>query len=232
MRFRRAARTFKMCKGEAIRPNPAQPNPVRSSRRTFISHTTASRAWKGLAMTLVPLLLGLFASTANAKDEQPSARVIAGTRASLAIPAGYPGVAQSYSAEVGAQFRSGQQLTLRFIGTPNPPKVLGDDTPTVAFGPAVSWSYNVKISPRMDISPSVAVGALYGPSPETEINQVLLYLQGGLGMRLRIPTGDGSEMFIMPEVGIVPAILAPMMAVNVGFIGAPPVSVPPPVVVP
>ena len=157
---------------------------------------------------------------------QPAARMISAGRASLAVPVGYEGFGTSYSAEIGAQFKSGQSLSLRLAFLPDPTQVYGAATPSFAMGPAVTWAYHVKVAPQLDVSPTVGLGAVFGVSPVDNTNVVLPYLQAGLGMRLRIPMPGDSEFYVMPELGIVPAILAPMIAVNIGVIGKPPPAMP------
>ncbi len=169
------------------------------------------------------IALALLVTSALAEDAapQPAARMLTGARASLAVPSGYAGLATSYSAEIGAQFKGGQSLALRLAFVPDPPAVYGAATPNFAMGPVVTWAYHVPVSPTLDISPTVGLGAVFGASPVDQTNVVLPYIQGGLGMRYRIPLPDNSEFYIMPEAGLVPAILAPMVAVNVGIIGKP-----------
>lgn len=167
-------------------------------------------------MVVLPLL-----AAAAFAEEAPAARMIATTRGSVAVPADIRGVAQSFSAEVGAQFKGGQAVALRFALVPDPPDVLGADTPNLAAGPVFVWSYHVKVAPRFDISPSVGLGAVFGTSPASGENQVLPYIQGDVGLRYRVPLDSGAELAIMPSMGVVPTILAPMVALSVGFVGAP-----------
>ncbi|MBM4368788.1 MAG: hypothetical protein FJ102_21420 [Deltaproteobacteria bacterium] len=177
------------------------------------------------SIALVVLTATAFATEAEA-DADAGARVYGSARGSLAVPAGYPGLATGLSAEVGAQFKGGQSLGLRFAMVPNPPAVLGKNTPEFAMGPAVVWTYHIRASSQLDISPTVGLGAVFGASPVDQTNQVLPYLQGGLGLRYRVPMSTGGEFYIMPEAGLVPAILAPMVGVSVGILGAPPAKVP------
>ena len=167
--------------------------------------------------------LALFASTALAEESapEPTARLLTGVRASLAVPAGYAGLATSYSAEVGAQFKNGQSLALRLAFVPDPPDVYQAATPDFAMGPVVTWAYHVRVSSQLDVSPTVSLGAVFGASPVDQTNMVLPYVQGGLGMRYRVPLPNGGDFYIMPEAGIVPTILAPLVAINVGIIGKP-----------
>jgi hypothetical protein len=172
----------------------------------------------------------LMASLALAEDSPTSpgkARVFGSTRASVAVPTGYTGVAQSYSAEVGAMFEDGNQLALRFAFVPQPPDVFGPDTPDAALGPVVSWAYNIRVARQFDLYPAACLGAVFGPAPTTKINMVLPYIQGGLGARARFKTASGSEVALGPEIGFVPTILAPYVGFNLGLIGAPPAPVAP-----
>lgn len=41
------------------------------------------------------------------------------------------------------------------------------------------------------------------------MNKVLPYVQGGLGLRLRIPTANEGAVTLGPEIGFVPTITAP-----------------------
>lgn len=175
-------------------------------------------------------ILSLLASLALAEDSPTSpgkARVFGSTRASVAVPTGYTGVAQSYGAEIGAMFEDGNQLALRFAFVPNPPDVFGADTPNAALGPVVSWAYNIRVSRAFDLYPTACLGAVFGPSPATQVNMVLPYIQGGLGARARFTTASGSEVALGPEIGFVPTILAPYIGFNLGLIGAPPSALPP-----
>lgn len=178
---------------------------------------------------MAPIALAVLTAAAFAADTEADAgaRIYGSTRGSLAVPAGYPGLATGLSAEVGAQFKGGQTLGLRFAMLPNPPAVLGDATPEFAMGPVVVWAYHIKAASQLDISPTVGLGAVFGASPVDQTNQVLPYLQGGLGLRYRVPMNTGGEFYIMPEAGMVPAILAPMVGVSVGIIGAATPAVPP-----
>ena len=179
-------------------------------------------------MTLLASLL-LLAHTAfaapEAEQKAGAARLYGTVRANLAVPTGYTGLAQSYSAEVGALFRSGNQLGLRFAYVPYAPNVYGQDTPDHAVGPVVVWAYNFRVSPRLDLYPAVGLGAVFGPSPKTTENMVMPYIQAGLGLRGRIPMSNGGAIAIGPEFGFVPTILAPYAAVNLTMIGPKPAPV-------
>ena len=111
------------------------------------------------------------------------------------------------------------QLGLRLAYLPYPPEVYGKATPDHALGPVVAWAYNIRVSPNVDITPSVGLGAVFGPAATTGENKVLPYIQAGLGMRGRIPTSNGGAVAIGPEIGLVATILAPYVALNVSLIG-------------
>lgn len=169
--------------------------------------------------------LALITQLSFADDTAPAtlgARVYGTGRASVAVPVNYRGVAQSHSAEVGAMFHDGNQFGIRLAYVPYPPNVYGEDTPNHAGGPVLVWAYHVRIAPRVDLTPTVGVGALFGPSPATGENQVLPYLQGGVGLRTKVPTAGGGAIAFGPEVGIVPTLLAPYIAANLTVIGRAP----------
>jgi hypothetical protein len=174
-----------------------------------------------LLTTLLLLVHTAFAAP-EAEQKAGSARLFGTVRANVAVPTGYTGIAQSYSAEVGALFRSGNQLGLRFAYVPYAPNVYGPNTPDHAVGPVVVWAYNIRVSPRLDLYPAVGLGAVFGPSPVNNENKVLPYIQAGLGLRGRIPMSNGGAIAIGPEVGFVPTILAPYAAINLTMIGPKP----------
>lgn len=173
-------------------------------------------------LTTLLLATQLAFATTEKAQEPGGARLYGTARGTVAVPTGYVGIAQSYSLEVGALFRSGNQLGLRIAYLPWPPDVYGKATPDHAVGPVVAWAYNIRVSPRVDITPSVGLGAVFGPAANTGENKVLPYIQAGLGMRGRIPTSTGGAVAIGPEIGLVPTILAPYVALNVSMIGARP----------
>lgn len=180
-----------------------------------------------LSRPLPILAVLLCAGSAFAADPQPTiggAQLYGDVRGSLAVPMNYTGTAQSYSAEVGALFRDGNQLGMRFVYVPDPPDVYGDETPKMAFGPVLSWAYSVRVARSFDLYPAIGLGAVFGQSPTTDMNKVLPYVQGGLGLRLRIPTANEGAVTLGPEIGFVPTIMAPYMAFNVGMIGQRPKS--------
>jgi len=173
-------------------------------------------------------LLASVALAAPAEPQPGGARVYGALRGTLAVPTGYAGLATSYGAEVGALFRDGHQVGLRLAYVPSPPDVYGPrGTPDHAAGPVATWAYNVRVAPRFDIAPTVGVGAMFGPSPETQVNVVLPYIQAGLSMRGRIPTSNGGAVALGPEIGFVPTILAPYVAINVALIGPKPTPIAP-----
>jgi hypothetical protein len=175
---------------------------------------------------LLSLLLAVrSAAAATAADTEQAtgeARMYATVRGSVAVPTGYKGLAQSYSLEAGALFKDGNQVGLRFAYLPSPPKVYGESTPNTAFGPVFTWAYCVRIAPKMDLTPTVGAGAVFGADPTSGENKVLPYLQVGLGLRGRITNARGGAMAIGPEIGFVPTILAPYVALNLSYIGPKP----------
>ncbi len=171
---------------------------------------------------MLSLLLGVLlrpAFAADTEQEVGGARVYGSARATVAVPTGYVGLASSYSVEGGAQFKDGNKVGIRLAYVPNPPDVYGDATPNHAAGPVFVWGYVLRVAPRLDFEPTVGVGALFGPNPNTGVNKVLPYIQGGLAMRARLPLASGAAVSIGPEIGFVPTILAPYIALSVGGIG-------------
>jgi hypothetical protein len=185
------------------------------------------------------LCIGLLTSSAFAANDEfgddrsaepaGDARVYGTARGTLAVPPGYVGMTTSFSVEVGALFDHAQ-VGLRLAYLPYPPKVYGDETPENAIGPVVTYAYNVHVSRRVDIFPTFGLGAVFGPNHLTKENMVLPYLQAGLGIRGLIPLDGGSDrggaVAIGPEIGIVPTILAPYLAVSFSLIGPRPKTVP------
>jgi hypothetical protein len=129
--------------------------------------------------------------------------------------------------EAGALFKDGNQIGLRIVYLPYPPKVFGESTPEQAFGPVFTWAYCVRVAPKLDLMPSVGLGAAFGAAPDTQENKVLPYLQVGLGIRGRITNPKGGALAIGPEIGLVPTILAPYVALNISYIGPKPTPVAP-----
>lgn len=172
------------------------------------------------------LALALLLSSALAAEERPpgDARVYGAARAALSVPLGYTGFATSYGAEVGAITAVGNQIGLRVLWTPNPPDVYGADTPDNAFGPVLNLAHHFRVAPSFDLSPTLALGAVFGPSPEDGTNMVLPAIQIGLGARFRIATGDG-YLAIGPELGVIPTLGAPVMALNVAWVAPPAAAV-------
>lgn len=178
-------------------------------------------------MTLLPtlLLLAHSALATDAAQEPGGARIYGSARGTVAVPTGYKGLASSYSLEVGALFRSGNQLGLRFAYLPYPPDVYGAETPEHAFGPVIAWAYQIRVSPTVDLGPTIGLGAVFGPAPDTGENKVLPYIQAGVGMRARVPLSSGGAFAVGPEIGIVPTILAPYVALNLSLVGPRPTPV-------
>lgn len=174
-------------------------------------------------MTLLSILALCTALAASDEEQQVGgARVYGAARAGVAVPTGYKGLATSYSAEMGAMAKNGNQLGLRFLWTPSPPDVYGDDTPTNAFGPVLAWSYNIRVAPRFEMGPAVAIGAAFGQGATTGENKILPALSAGIHARARIPMGGGNTLAIGPEIGFIPTILAPLIALDITYIGPKP----------
>lgn len=178
-------------------------------------------------MSMLSLLtLGAALAAGSEEQEVGGARVYGGARVGLAVPTGYKGMATSYGVEMGALAKSGNQLGLRFIWTPNPPDVYGDNTPDQAFGPVLAWSYNIRVAPRFELGPAIALGASFGQAPEGSPqdgeNKILPAISAGIGARGLIPMGGGSALAIGPEIGFIPTILAPLIALNITVIGPKP----------
>ena len=174
------------------------------------------------ALVLLTALATAAEPSSTPASDAGSARVYGTARASVAVPTGYVGLAQSYSVEAGALFTDHNQVGIRLAYVPYPPDVYGSDTPNQAAGPVLTWAYQFPVSPRVDITPALAVGAVFGPGAESQENKVLPYLQAGLGLRAKIPTAGGGAVALGPEVGFVPTLIAPYVAANVTVIGRAP----------
>lgn len=171
---------------------------------------------------LLPTLALATVALAAEPTETAGARVYGTARATVAVPVNYTGIAQSYSLEAGAMFRDGNQFGLRLAYVPYPPDVYGKDTPDHSGGPVLAWAYHIRVAPRVDMTPTVAAGAVFGPSPASGVNKVLPYLQAGVGLRAKVPTAGGGAVAFGPEVGLVPTLLAPYIAGNLTLIGRAP----------
>lgn len=165
------------------------------------------------------MMLGSALAGSTEEQEVGGARVYGGVRAGLAVPTGYKGLATNYSVEVGALTKGGNQLGLRFLWTPNPPDVYGASTPNQAFGPVLAWAYQFHVAPRFDLGPAIAVGAAFGTAPDTGENVILPALSAGISARGHLPIGGGASLAIGPEIGFIPTIVAPLMALNITYIG-------------
>lgn len=178
---------------------------------------------------MLPLCLLLLGTALAAPDDEPppgDARVYVAARAAAAVPVGYKGIAQSYGVEIGALTSPGNQIGLRLLWTPWPTEVYGPSTPDQAFGPVLVLAHQFRLAPRFEMVPTLAFGAVFGQDTDTKENVVLPALQIGLGARGRVPLGRDTSLGIGPEIGFIPTLLAPTVALNLSWFGAKPTGVP------
>lgn len=164
-------------------------------------------------------LLTTLLALASASPAHAESHLYAGGRFGAAFASGYVRTAYSPAVTIGAKWKSGIQLGMRIVVLPLPPEVYGDDTPDLAIGPLVDFEYNFKAGSQFEFYPTVSFGFAIGKSPVDSTNQVLPEFQTGFGAHYLIATGtSGGQVYIGPEFGIVPGILAPYMAVSGGLI--------------
>lgn len=162
--------------------------------------------------------LALLSAFTSAKAES---HMYAGTRFGAAFASGYVRTAYSPALAIGAQWDSGIQLGMRLVVLPLPPEVYGADTPDLAIGPLVDWAYHFKAGQNFELYPTMSVGIALGKSPRDGTNQIMPQWQTGFGAHYLIPTSKApgaSRVYIGPEFGIVPLVVAPYVAGSAGLI--------------
>ena len=138
-------------------------------------------------------------------------------RYNAAAPAFREGIAHAGSVTVGSENKRGHVFGVRVTGLPNPPNVLGAETPRFAMGPSFVWEKHIRISPGMDLYPAGSAGILYGVSPDGT-NVFLPTIQGGGGVRGTFDAGHRTRGFVAADFGMSITSLAPYAAVNVGML--------------
>ena len=126
-------------------------------------------------------------------------------------------------------------LGMRVIWVPNPPEnPLGDEQShdvDNAWGPVIDWKMLLSPQRRVSLFTSASLGFVYGvpevdaltPSEmgaDTELSNVVLpILEGGVGVQLstRELGRSGMRLYVAPELGFVPGILAPYAALSIGI---------------
>lgn len=145
----------------------------------------------------------------------------AGGRFGAAFASGYVRTAYSPAVAIGAKWDSGIQLGMRMVVLPYPPEVYGANTPELAIGPLVDFEYNFKAGEHFELYPTLSLGVAIGKSPADGTNQILPEFQTGFGAHYLIPTSKAegaSTLYIGPEFGIVPLVMAPYVAASAGVI--------------
>mgnify|MGYP001186635244 CR=1 FL=1 len=164
-------------------------------------------------------------------------------RSSVAIPSEGIGEVVTLGAGFGVVFEpdkngsggSEHHLGMRLIWVPNPPKnPLGDEQDLDvknAWGPVLDWKILFSPERRISLFTSASLGFVYGV-PEVEeltpsasgyrdepTNVVLPILEGGVGVQLSTKElgSSGMHLYVAPELGFVPGILAPYAALTVGL---------------
>lgn len=166
------------------------------------------------------------AETPEATTEAPASvhqrPMYVSSRASMAVPLGGQGDARTAGLGFGVDFENGHQLGMRAIWLPDPPATpLFDVADGVehAWGPVLDWRFHLldesTLSPFFAGSAGFVFGAASG---ERGQNLVLPILEGGAGLRLSKSTRSGARLFAAPEIGVVPAALAPYAALNLGVV--------------
>lgn len=158
------------------------------------------------------LALATLATPAHAESQ-----LYAGGRLGAAFAPGYVRTAYSPAVVIGAKWHSGIQLGMRVVVLPLPPEVVGSDTPDLAVGPLVDFAYNFKAGERFELYPTASLGVALGKSPQDRTNQVLPQFQTGFGAHYLLSSGASEgTIYVGPEFGVVPLVLAPYMAFTAG----------------
>jgi hypothetical protein len=147
--------------------------------------------------------------------------VFFGIRTSYAIPSNSHGDILAAGGFLGIELDDTNSLGFRVIYMQDPPEnPLSQNSPTVpwAWGPVVDWIHNYQPNSTFSFYTSVSFGFVYGvPKEETENNVILPIVEGGVGVRLSKVTQSGGIVYVAPEMGLVPGVLAPYMGISVGL---------------
>lgn len=173
-----------------------------------------------------PVGVSLWLAAALAAETEPTARMYGAARASLSLPPNLVGVSGAASVDVGAQFGSGHALGLRLLATPGPGDAEGSSAPEVAMGPVIVWAKHMAVAQHFDISPTLGLGVLFGQSAINPYGAPITYALGGIGLRYRGSLRDGTELFLMPEAGVVVFDQAPMVGLSFGIVEPPSAAAP------
>ncbi len=164
-----------------------------------------------------------FSPLAFAEEPPAALPVYTSVRAGMAVPATAHGDVLTGGLGLGVELEPENTLGLRVIYMHAPPEnPLAVNTPDVpwAWGPVIDWRHFFGRTSSINFYTSVSIGYVYGvPENEHADNVVLPIVEGGFGARLSRTTSSGARIFISPELGVVPAALAPYSAVTVGVIG-------------
>lgn len=170
-------------------------------------------------LALASTLVTLATPTAHAEGH-----FYAGARFGAAYPEGYVRTAYSPAIALGGKWDSGIELGLRFVALPNPPEVLGSNTPDFAVGPLLDFAYDFRVGKHLELYPTVSAGFAIGKGDEDGTNQILPEFQTGFGAHYLVALNKslddagsvGNKAYFGPEIGVVPAVLAPYMAFSAG----------------
>ncbi len=158
----------------------------------------------------------LIALLALATPAHAESHLTLGAKFGAAFAPDYVRTAYSPAVSLGARWDSGIQLGMRVVILPFPPEVYGEDTPELAIGPVVDFTYNFAAGQQFEFYPTVSLGVAIGKSPRDGTNQIMPQFATGFGAHYLVASGEDNQIYIGPEFGFVPLVLAPYMAVNAG----------------
>ena len=139
-------------------------------------------------------------------------------RGSAALPANTSGIATPGSLGLGARWKDGTRLGMRVMMMPNPPEVFYADPGAIAGGVVVDYAHHFPVSRNTTIYPILSAGALVAVDEWSNENVVLPVTEAGVGLEYAKVMSSGNHLTISPEIGVVPLMLAPYAALNVGVL--------------
>ncbi len=161
--------------------------------------------------------------TANS-DSWDTVPIYVATRGALAVPAAAHGDVAVGGLSLGILTdeagRNAIGLRVSYMDAP-PESPFARDTPPLpyAWGPVVDWTLVTRPQQRASFFFSASAGYVYGtPEEESHDNLILPILEGGVGLRFSKRLREGQLLYVAPELGFVPGAVAPLTALNVGFI--------------
>ena len=154
--------------------------------------------------------------TANIDDFSGSIYVQA--RGSAAMPANTSGIATPSSIGLGARWEDGTRLGMRAMVMPNPPDVFYASPGPVGGGLVLDYAHHFPVSRKTSFYPVMSAGVLLTVDEYSNDNVVLPVTEAGVGLEYAASLRSGNHMTISPEIGLVPFLLAPYAALNVGVL--------------